>query len=212
MCSSDLASALDGARSKDMQRALLALLERAQAVEEADVSGTGDPSGLVSTSLDADAAPDVGVKEGAWSCCPSADWLNSPITGRPLVGHSLIDLARRRNETGDWTRADQEGRPEMVIHAGDSVRVGAVNVGFRGLAASGTGVVQLIQHTCCDILFLSDLRTTHGKIGRPRRAIEAALRDEWRLLTDIPESEERPVRMGALIHASLASQIGRAHV
>ena len=59
------ASALDGARGKDMQRALLALLERAQAVEETDVSGTGDRSGLVSTSLDADAAPDVGVKEGA---------------------------------------------------------------------------------------------------------------------------------------------------
>ena len=92
----------------------------------------------------------------------------------------------------------------MVIHAGDPVRVGAVNVGLRGLPASSAGVVQLLQQTCCDVLFLSDLRTTRGKIGRPRRTIEAALRDEWRLLTDISESGGRPVGMGALIHASLA--------
>ena len=126
---------------------------------------------------------------------------------RPLVGHQLLELALSRAETTDWARDPQEGMPEMVIHAGDPVRVGAINVGFRGLAASSAGIVQLLQQTCCDVLFLSDLRTTRGKIGRPRRTIEAAVRDEWRLWTDIPTVEGRPVGMGALIHASLASHI-----
>jgi hypothetical protein len=93
--------------------------------------------------------------------------------------------------------------------AGAPLRIGALNVGFRGLMPSLQSVTQLLTELRCDILFLGDLRTAQRKIGRTRKSLEGALHEEWHLVADICHPPMRPVGIGVLLHVSLASQVQR---
>ena len=84
------------------------------------------------------------------------------------------------------------------------MRVGALNVGFTGLKHSLRTAAELLDISRCDVLFLSDMRTSRRKIGRVRQLLEGAVQDEWQLLTDVRRQPCRPMGIGVLLHTSLA--------
>jgi len=73
---------------------------------------------------------------------------------------------------------NQEVREAWNSWAGPSMRVGALNVGFTGLTRSLRAVAQLLDDSRCDVLFLSDMRTSRRKIGRARQMLESAVQEE----------------------------------
>jgi hypothetical protein len=74
------------------------------------------------------------------------------------------------------------------------------------MATSVVGITQLLHSSRCDILFLSDNRTTMGNIGRTRRMLEGALFNERHFLANQPGARTRAGGGGVLVHASLASK------
>ena len=141
-----------------------------------------------------------------WQSVPARYWFSIPLGRRPAVGHLLLQDALQKLVDGrvDMGRSRELPDQQELVWSDEAVRIGAVNVGFKGLAASSESVVHLLLRERCDIMFLSDLRVARDKVGQLRRTVEAALLDEWRLHTDISTTVGRPVGMGALIRASLA--------
>ena len=77
-------------------------------------------------------------------------------------------------------------------------------MGRRHLVGSLEEVVELILKHRPDILFLGDLVTTRAHIGRLKKKLESALKDEWFVATNITKPPGRPVGIGAVVHWSLA--------
>jgi hypothetical protein len=133
------------------------------------------------------------VATTVWECRPQDACLTVPVGKRPCVGHALLAGAARFVSVGADSLSDSLPgqipvpgvRDNRCDWAGEDVRVGALNVGFKGMAASAVGITQLLHSSRCDILFLTDIRTTRSKIGRTRRMLEGALFNEWHLLANI---------------------------
>jgi len=143
-----------------------------------------------------------------WDKGPPETWQALPIGRRPPVGHSLLDEAIQRARqpppvSGQAERVS-EARAKWYSWAGPPMRVGALNVGFTGLKHSLRTAAELLDISRCDVLFLSDMRTSRRKIGRVRQLLEGAVQDEWQLLTDVRRQPCRPMGIGVLLHTSLA--------
>ena len=137
-----------------------------------------------------------------WEVLPPSEWFESPLGSRAPVGRTLVTSARIQLDARPLEAGPQLlGRPDLW----DSpFAVGFINVGFRGLACSMCGLVNLVERHRPDILFLGDLRTPRNKIGKQRAELEASLGEEWTLLTDIRAPPGRPVGIGAVVHSAVA--------
>ena len=108
-----------------------------------------------------------------WECRPPTLWFSTPIGARLPVGHLLLAnamqyLAQSSSSSLGYPFQHKDTSDSKQEWAGEEVRVGALNVGLKGLAASCDGVTQLLSTCRCDILFLSDLRATRRNIGTTR--------------------------------------------
>ena len=96
----------------------------------------------------------------AWTSQPPEDWRKLPIGKRPRIGHQLLEKSLQSLKAGSTDKGGKQQILEVDLDwAGAPLRIGALNVGFRGLMPSLQSVTQLLMELRCDILFLGDLRT-----------------------------------------------------
>ncbi len=72
---------------------------------------------------------------------------------------------------------------------------------------SCSAVVDLVLHLLPDITFLGYRVMSRAHIGKPKKQIERALKDEWYVTTNISALPGRPVGISAIIHYSLAKYV-----
>ena len=141
----------------------------------------------------------------AWNHGPTEKWMGEPIASRQKIGRDVVSRALLTIRKLDRNGARDNPRQQYRMDTWSSpFTVWYLNVGRRHLVGSLEEVVELILKHRPDILFLGDLVTTCAHIGRLKKRLEGALKDEWsRSNTAIPRDVPRvyDTRMHARAHA-----------
>ena len=70
----------------------------------------------------------------AWTSQPPEDWRRLPIGKRPRIGHQLLEESLQSLKAGSTDKGGKQQVLEVDLDwAGAPLRIGALNVGFRGL-------------------------------------------------------------------------------